>query len=177
MATVTVNASRSRLPKGNRDKVKAQIAEYLEEYLRRESRKLEWLVEKSGVDRTTIWRILNQKVLANEDTLRSLARVVGVAPLVAAGYSVASTEIGEVEGFVEPFTSSTVQIPDLADAELGFYLSQLGSMPTKTREIIKTILREEYRQLNASNSTETGSVEGVRQRPSFARDPQLPEEV
>ncbi len=171
--SAAINTYRIKIPKSNREKVKAQIAAHISEFLEEGGHKVEWLAERSGIDRTTIWRILGCKVLPNEETLRSLASVVGIAPLVAAGYSVEAGNSGKAEA---PIELSAIQIPDLNDPELGFYLSQIGSMPVKTQEIIKTILREEYRQLGDQEKIENASRLTQQNRPSFARKLSTPTE-
>lgn len=120
----------------NRQQAKENIAKIIQDYLDREGRQVGWLAEQIKVHRVTVSRILHQKVLADPATCRALALVMGEPPeklLSAAGYLPNETMLA---GF-----------PELNDPELGFYLSQIGKMPDKTRDIIKTILREEYLQL------------------------------
>lgn len=120
----------------NRQQAKENVAKIIQEYLDREGRQVGWLAEQIKVHRVTVSRILHQKVLADPATCRALALVMGEPPeklLSAAGYL--------------PNEPVMAGIPELNDPELGFYLSQIGKMPDKTRDIIKTILREEYMQL------------------------------
>jgi hypothetical protein len=120
----------------NRQQAKENVAKIIQEYLDREGRQVGWLAEQIKVHRVTVSRILHQKVLADPATCRALALVMGEPPeklLAAAGYL--------------PNEPTMTGIPELNDPELGFYLSQIGKMPDKTRDIIKTILREEYMQL------------------------------
>jgi transcriptional regulator with XRE-family HTH domain len=136
----------------DREEAKETIANYISEFLQREGRQVGWLANKIGVHRTTISRLLHKKVLADPRTCRALAEVMGLPAekvLTAAGYLP-----------TEP------DVPDIDDAELGFYLSQIGSMPTKTREIVKTILREEYRQMLQNRAL---GEELEAERPPFAR--------
>jgi transcriptional regulator with XRE-family HTH domain len=136
----------------NQDEAKEAIANLISEYLEREGRGIGWLADRIKVHRTTVSRILHRRVLADPTTCRSLAEVIGIPPekvLAMAGY-----------------LPSESGVPEMEDPELGFYLSQIGKMPEKTREIVKTILREEYRQLQTIK--ENGETESTK-RPPFAR--------
>ncbi len=138
----------------DREEAKEAIAKYIKDYLDKEGRGVGWFAERIGVHRTTVSRLLHKKVLPDVATCRSIASLLGLPPekiLSAAGYL--------PEG--EP--------PELEDPELGFYLSQIGNMPPKTREIVKTILREEYRQLQQARAN---GEEGPKERPPFARKTQ-----
>jgi transcriptional regulator with XRE-family HTH domain len=132
---------------------KEAISRLIQDYLKREGRSVGWLAQQVNVHRTTLSRILHRKVLADAATYRALAETIGLPSekiLTLAGYLP-----GEAD-----------ELPELDDPELGFYLSQIGKMPYKTREIVKTILREEYRQLR--NHREVG-VEDTTERPHFAK--------
>ncbi|NWJ48345.1 MAG: hypothetical protein HXX08_21015 [Chloroflexi bacterium] len=132
---------------------KEAISQLIQDYLTREGRGIGWLAQQVNVHRTTLSRILHRKVLADAATYRALAQTIGLSSerlLTLAGYL---PEDGD-------------ELPELDDPELGFYLSQIGKMPYKTREIVKTILREEYRQLR--NHRE-GGVEDTTERPHFAK--------
>jgi len=178
--TLSNEPKKSRSERENR---KAQIAAYLDDFLWKNKYTEERLAEASQVDRSTIYRILTRKVLANENTLTALARIAGVGIFIAAGYSLESlpAEFADAPASKHSqLTTTTVQIPDLDDPELTFYLRQLGQMPEKTREIIRGILRAESSQLNTplvDNSIGGGSGVGDSQagsprryqRPDFAR--------
>ena len=162
----------------DREKLMAQVAAYLDEFMWRNNYTEERFAEETKVDRSTISRILNKKNLPYEATLSSLARVCGVGLFIAAGYTLESLPKGF--GISEDQTSlllpqtgvaTTVQIPDLADPELAFYLRQLGQMPEKTREIIKGILRSEANQLRSDSLEQHDRSSGnkKKQRPDFAR--------
>lgn len=69
------------------------------------------------------------------DVLLRLARALGVTP----------EELYRAAGYVEP----PLPDPDLDDAELQLYLSQIGRLPERDRNIIKGVLR--------------GMLEGARQ--------------
>ncbi|MEI7556584.1 hypothetical protein [Candidatus Chlorohelix sp.] len=128
---------------------KEAISRIIQDYLTREGRGVSWLAEQIKVHRTTISRILHRKVLADAATYRALAETIGFPSekmLTLAGY----------------LTDDAAESPELDDPELGFYLSQIGKMPAKTREIVKTILREEYRLLEDQKEMSP-------ERPHFAR--------
>jgi transcriptional regulator with XRE-family HTH domain len=138
----------------NQEEAKEAISGLIREFLEREDRGIGWLAERINVHRTTVSRILHKRVLADPTTCRALAEVIGMPPdkvLSLAGY-----------------LPSEEDTPQIEDPELGFYLSQIGKMPEKTREIVKTILREEYRQLQ---DRRFDGKEGQTARPPFARTP------
>lgn len=160
----------------DRSKLKAQIASYLDDFIWRNKYTEEQLAVESQVDRTTISRIRNQKVVPNENTLVALAHIVGVGLLFAAGYDsltlpsefVTTTQQATLNAQLAIVTTAFVEIPDLDDPELAFYLKQIGQTDQKTRQIIKNILKAE---LSSSSNNQTSSSEGqpLHTRPDFAR--------
>jgi transcriptional regulator with XRE-family HTH domain len=129
----------------SREEAKQAVARLIEEYLKRENCTLGELAAKLGVHRVSLSRILNQKVLPDATTCRSLAVVLSVPEeqvLVAAGYLLPGQMLAS-----SIINNPASQLTELDDPELRLYLSQIGQMPQKTREIVKLILREEYEQL------------------------------
>ena len=135
------------------------VSEFVRGYLKEHKRKISWLAAQSGVHRMTISRIIHQDTLADPATCRALAQVMEVPQeklLVLAGY---------LDGVVEP-DDKGITIPALDDPELGFYLCQLGELDARTREVVKSILKEDYQR--RQKLLQTGlAAEG--KRPPFAR--------
>lgn len=135
------------------------VSEYVRTYLKTHKRKISWLAAQSGVHRMTISRIIHQDTLADPATCRALAQVMEVPQeklLVLAGY---------LEGSVEP-ENKGFTIPALDDPELGFYLCQIGELDIKTREVVKSILKEDYER--RQKLLQIGQAQEGK-RPPFAR--------
>lgn len=135
------------------------VSEFVRAYLKDHKRKISWLAAQSGVHRMTISRIIHGDTLADPATLRALAQVMDAPQerlLALAGYLDTSPE-REDKG---------ITIPALDDPELGFYLCQIGELDAKTRDVIKTILREDY--LKRQELHQAGQTTELK-RPPFAR--------
>lgn len=118
---------------------KTAIAETIQEFLDKEERQPDWLESKTGVNRTTIWRILKLKVYPNEATVRALAEIVGEQLLVVAGYApLSNILVANVAAEDKP-----IIIPKLANPLLGVYLSKLGELDSETQEKIAKFLENE----------------------------------
>ena len=125
------------------------VAALVNQFLNQQGRKAGWLARAAGIHRNTVTRLKQAQTLPDPETCQALAEAMQLPPeklLIAAGY----------------LTEPTLVIPELDDPELNFYLSQIGQMPQKTREIVKGILENEYRQL------ENGELP-LPIRPSWAR--------
>jgi transcriptional regulator with XRE-family HTH domain len=146
----------------SRQEAKQAIARLIEEYLKRENCTLGELAAKLGMHRVSLSRIVNQKVLPDATTCRALGVVLGVPEeqvLVAAGYLLPGQMLA-----ASIINNPASQLTELDDPELTLYLSQIGQMPQKTREIVKLILRQEYEQL-----VKQGQQVPLIRRPAFAR--------
>jgi len=137
----TTLATHVRIPRANRERVKAQISLRIQEYLNQQGSTVKWLADRSGLDRGTILRILSRLSFPTEKSLRRLAAVIGPDILTDAGYSL-DPPPDQIEITVEK-----VYFCNLKDRELVFLLGHLAGMHPKVQQIVKYILREDYRQL------------------------------
>lgn len=115
------------------------VAALVNQFLQQQGRKAGWLAQAAGIHRNTVTRLKQAQTLPDPETCQALAEAMQLPPeklLAAAGY------------LPEP----ELLIPELDDPELSFYLSQIGQMPEKTREIVKGILENEYRQMEKGES-------------------------
>lgn len=136
-------------PTKNRQEAKQALAALLQKFLEAEGRKIDWLAKETNIHRQTISRYLHRQTLPDRDTCLKLATAMQLPPeqlLQAAGHLPAH------------LPAESNHPPELTDPELRLYLSQIGAMPEKTREIIKTILRQEYQTLLDNQNKKSGPV-------------------
>lgn len=127
----------------------------------REDHSINWLARVMGVHRTTVSRILHEKVRADPDICRKLAEAMNIPPekvLRAAGYLPPLAE-GEL-----------LEETALLDPEIKTLLLNFGKLPEETQQIIKAIAHEVSQQTLQNEIIKNSATRTQRyKRPPFAR--------